>query len=87
MTAACSKAHGALAHSALARSPTCCYSLHRMRLQPACHTVAACTTCGCRFLAHCEEMMAEEKAWSCCSDRMVSELREKVAAEASGTAP
>ena len=33
------------------------------------------------FLAHCEQMLAQKQAWGCCSSRMVSELRRKVAEE------
>ena len=33
------------------------------------------------FLAHCEQMVAQKQAWGCCSSRMVSELRKKVAEE------
>ena len=33
------------------------------------------------FLAHCEQMLAQKQAWGCCSSRMVSELRRKVAKE------
>ena len=36
------------------------------------------------FLAHCEQMLAQKQAWGCCSSRMVSELRKKVAVDALG---
>ena len=36
------------------------------------------------FLAHCEQMLAQKQAWGCCSSRMISELRKKVAEERGG---